>query len=111
VAAAVASPSAQPAATVAITADRRFDPPQVSISAGQTVTWRNQGRSPQTVTFNPALAADSSHVSLPSGAQPFDSGVINPNASFSHTFDTPGNYQYVSLPFESQNMSGRVTVE
>jgi plastocyanin len=94
-----------------MTADRKFDPAQVTISRGQTVMWRNASRSPQTVTCNPAFASDASHVSLPSGAQAFDSGVVNINTSYSHTFDTPGDYQYLSLPFESQNMFGRVTVE
>ena len=109
--AAIASPSAQPAATVRMTADRKFDPAQVTVPRGQSVTWRNESRSPQTVTFDPAFASDPSHVVLPSGVQPFDSGVINPNGNFSHAFDTPGDYQYVSLPFESQNMIGRVTVQ
>lgn len=108
---AVASPSAAPvAATVTITPDRSFSSAQVSVSRGQTVQWRNQSRSPQTVTFNPALASNPSLVSLPSVAEPFDSGVLNASAVYSHTFDTPGDYQYVSLPYEAQNMVGRITV-
>ncbi|HEV7665698.1 MAG TPA: plastocyanin/azurin family copper-binding protein [Chloroflexota bacterium] len=109
--AASGTPTPTPAATVLITADRRFDPPQVTIGRGQAVLWRNVGRSPQTVTCDPARVTDKSKVILPPGAQPFDSGVINSATSFSYTFDTPGDYQYVSLPFESQNMTGRVTVQ
>jgi plastocyanin len=75
------------------------------------VLWRNAGRAAQTVTCDPARVTDPSKVVLPAGAQPFDSGVINPATSYSRTFDTPGDYQYVSLPFESQNMTGRVTVQ
>lgn len=109
---AVASPSAQPAAaTVMITSARSFDPPLVSISRGQTVLWRNQSRNPQTVTCNPALASTATDVGVPSGASPFDSGVVNPNATFTYTFNTPGSYQYVSLPFEAQQMTGQITVE
>jgi plastocyanin len=63
------------------------------------------------VTCDPRLVSDPSKVILPPGAQPFDSGVINSNTTYSHTFDTPGDYQYVSLPFEAQNMTGRVTVQ
>ena len=109
---AVVSPSAQPvAATVMITTSRSFDPPLVSISRGQTVLWRNQSRNPQTVTCNPALASTATDVGVPSGASPFDSGVVNPNATFTYTFNTPGSYQYVSLPFEAQQMTGQITVE
>jgi plastocyanin len=112
VAVASPSPSAQPvAASVAITADRQFSPALISVSRGQTVQWRNQSRSPQTVTCNPALASNASDVSLPGGAQAFDSGVINPNGTFSYTFSTPGSYQYLSLPFEAQKMFGQITVE
>lgn len=94
-----------------MTPDLHFNPAQVSINAGQTVAWRNTSRYPQTVTCDPRLVSDPSHVSLPPGAQAFDSGVINTNTTYSHTFDTPGTYQYVSLPFESQNMVGTVTVQ
>lgn len=111
VAAAVGTPTPQPAASVMITADLQFNPAQVTVAVGQSVQWRNASRSPQTVTDNPALVSDPSHVALPAGAQPFDSGVINSGQTFTHTFDVAGDYQYVSLPFESRNMTGRVTVQ
>jgi plastocyanin len=98
------------AASVTITAELRFDPSLVAIERGQAVVWRNTGRPPQTVTDDPRLVSDPSHVALPAGAQPFDSGVINSGSTWSHTFDVPGEYQYVSLPFEVQNMTGRVSV-
>jgi plastocyanin len=110
-AAGTGTPTPTPAATVNITADRRFDPAQVSIGRGQAVLWQNIGRAPQTVTCDPRLVSNPSTVILPPGAQPFDSGVINSGSSYSHVFDVPGDYQYVSLPFESQNMTGRVTVQ
>jgi plastocyanin len=105
-----ATPTPTPNATVSITPDRRFDPAQVSINVGETVLWRNTGRNPQTVTCDPIRATDKSHVALPAGADPFDSGVINANGSYSHRFDTAGSYTYFSIPFESQNMTGQVTV-
>jgi plastocyanin len=90
---------------------RGFDPPEVTIGPGQTVQWRNVGRSPQTVTCDPARISDKSSVILPPFAQPFDSGVINTNETFIHTFDVVGDYQYVSLPFETRHMVGRVSVQ
>jgi plastocyanin len=92
-------------------AEQRFDPAEVTVRVGQSIVWRNASRNPQTVTCDPRLAADPSHVMLPAGATPFDSGVINTNTPFTHTFDVPGTYQYVSLPFEDKDMIGRVNVQ
>jgi plastocyanin len=91
-----------------IAPDRRFDPGTVAIERGQLVVWRNMSRNPQTVTCDPSRVSDASHIALPPGAEPFDSGVINPNSTFSHTFTVPGEYQYVSLPFETLGMIGQV---
>jgi plastocyanin len=106
---AVASPSPAAGATVTIATDRRFDPNVASIGRGQSVRWQNTSRNPQTVTCDPGRVSDPTRVLLPPGAEPFDSGVINPNSTFSHTFTVPGEYQYVSLPFES-SMIGQVQV-
>jgi plastocyanin len=105
-----ATPTPTPAATVTITPDLRFDPQQVTVNAGDTVLWRNTARSPQTVTCDPIRATDKSHVALPSGADPFDSGVINANGSYAQRFDVSGTYTYFSIPNESQNMTGQVIV-
>lgn len=108
-----ASPVAAPApsATVTLTPDFKFDPAQVTIKQGQTVKWTNQGRAPQTVTADPARAKDKSHAALPGGAKPFDSGVLNAGASFSHTFDVAGSYSYFSMPQEQKGMLGTVIVQ
>jgi plastocyanin len=105
------APSPQAATTVNISSERRFEPEQLSIASGQVVMWRNASRNPHTVTCDQRLVTDKSRVALPPGAQPFDSGVINPGATFLHRFDVSGDYQYVSLPFESQNVVGRVRVQ
>ncbi|CAN5830912.1 hypothetical protein BH23CHL8_BH23CHL8_14390 [soil metagenome] len=59
--------------------DRAFLPPTMEISAGATVTWTNDDPEGHTVT-----ALD--------GA--FDSGFMAAGATFSHTFDSPGLYDY-----------------
>jgi len=100
-----------PAATVSLTPDFRFDPAEVRIHAGEAVEWRNEGRSPQTVTGNPGWAEDPSHVTLPEGAEPWDAGILNSGETFTQVFTTPGEYSYVSLPQESNGMIGRVIVE
>ena len=74
--------TAAPAAQVAITADRAFNPPQVMVRTGQAIQWVNMGRAPQTVTGDPARAANKQDALLPAGAQPWDSGVLNPGARY-----------------------------
>ncbi len=80
------------------------------MNVGDTVAWVNQGRAPQTVTADPARVSDPSHAIVPPGAQPFDSGVINPGQTFTHRFEAPGDYTYTSLPYEQQGMIGHITV-
>ncbi len=103
--------AAPPATTVTLTPDFRFDPPEVRIRRGEAVRWVNAGRSPQTVTADPSRVADPSLVALPDGAEPWDSGVLNAGDDFERSFDTPGEYIYVSIPQAGNGMSGRVIVE
>ena len=56
-----------------------FSPASVTISVGDTVTWRNGDASSHTVT-----ATDSS----------FDSGLVAPGATFTRMFSSPGIYKY-----------------
>jgi plastocyanin len=99
-----------PSVTVTLTPEFRFDPAEVTIKAGEAVRWVNGGRSPQTVTDDPARAKDPSHAVLPSGAQPWDSGVLNAGDAYVHVFDVAGDYGYFSIPQEQAGMVGRVVV-
>ena len=56
-----------------------FTPRELHITVGQTVTWVNKGHIHHTVT-----ADDDS----------FNSGFVEPRASYSHTFLRPGRYPY-----------------
>lgn len=109
----LASPvaDATPAATVTLTADFRFDPAEVTIGVGQSVAWVNQGRSPQTVTCDVTLAQDKSRPTVPDGAQPWNSGVLDYGDDFVQTFDVAGEYTYFSIPREADGMIGRVIVQ
>ncbi len=73
--------------------DFAFEPAALEVAAGTTVTWTNQGAAPHTVT-----ATD--------GA--FDSGRLEPGASFSQSFDTPGTFSYFCAIHPS--MTGTITV-
>lgn len=70
-----------------------FDPSQVAVAPGTTVTWTNEDTVPHTVS-----AVD--------GA--FDSGILDPGATFSFAFDQPGNFTYQCLVHPS--MTGSVQV-
>jgi plastocyanin len=65
---------------------------------------------PHTITTDQSKAANTSDASVPSGAQPWDSGFVNGGQSYSHTFDVPGTYRYFCLPHESLGMVGTIVV-
>ena len=69
------------AATVAIAiTNYTFAPGKITVHPGDKVTWTNQDSIPHTAT---SLDGKS-----------FDSGTIDPNASWSFTFSKPGDYKY-----------------
>jgi len=59
-----------------------FHPGRTEIAVGTTVTWTNSDTVPHTAT-----ATD----------QTFDSGILDPGKSFSHTFEKAGTYDYSCL--------------
>lgn len=89
----------------------RFTPATIRISVGETVTWRNTSDLPHTVTADASKAQDPSNVSLPDGAEPFDSGNLDPGEVFRYTFTEPGEYRYFCIPHEAAAMVGTVIVE
>jgi plastocyanin len=66
-------------ATTVRIANLSFDPAQVTIATGTTVSWSNEDSVPHTVTST-------------GGA--FDSGIFDPGASFTWTFAQPGSFPY-----------------
>jgi plastocyanin len=95
---------------ILMTEMRRFEPPSVAIAQGSAVEWVNVSASPHTATGDPSKAKDQNSVSLPAGADPWDSGDVMPARSYAHVFDVPGFYVYVCTHHESEGMVGRVIV-
>lgn len=89
----------------------QFAPANLTIRAGQTVTWRNAGTMVHTSTCDPASAQRPEHAVLPDGAEPWDSGLIRKGESWSRSFDVPGDYIYFCTPHEAGGMIGSLTVE
>jgi plastocyanin len=101
---------AGPAAVVDMTFGLKFEPATIRIRVGQSVEWRNKAFFAHTVTFDPAQAEDPTHVSLPAGVAPFDSGKIGGGKTWRHTFTVAGEYHYVCKPHEDHDMLGVVIV-
>jgi len=98
-----------------------FDPVEVRVSVGESVTWRNTSSRGHTVTAYEAQ--------LPEGAAFFATGgydteeaardafsddlggVISNGDTFSHTFEVPGAHPYFCIPHEQGGMIGTVIVE
>jgi plastocyanin len=90
-----------------------FVPERVTIRVGDTLEWRNAGAALHSVNADPANAQEPTDVVLPKGAPPFDSGFLAPGATYSHTFTVPGQYRYICLSHEKEQMKmfGYVTVK
>lgn len=84
---------AQDAAVAVRVSGGGFDPADVTVPAGTTVTWTNTGIDLQ------GVAADDGS---------FNSGRLDPGESFSFTFETPGEISYASTYAAEQ--TGTVTV-
>jgi plastocyanin len=112
-AALAAGPSAD-AVTVQMTDQLRFEPEDVAIAVGQTVTWVNASAIPHTATGdpvkNPIAQAHPEYAQLPAEAEPWDSGLLQPEESFTYTFSVPGTYAYFCIPHVLSGMVGTVTV-
>lgn len=121
-----ATPSASPGPAVVVqmiydpsaakSADQlRFDPPAVTIEAGQTVTWQNGSQMPHTATCdpeqNPVQKSHPEYIQLPPGAEPWGSEMLQPGDSYSYTFTVPGEYKYICIPHVMSGMRGTITVE
>jgi plastocyanin len=74
-----------------------FEPADITVKAGTTVTWTNSDDIPHTVTKEGGPGAE------------FDSGDLDPGSTFEQTFDAPGKVDYVCTIHPGQ--AGTVTVK
>jgi plastocyanin len=88
-----------------------YSPAMLTIPQGATVTWLNKSYYSQSATCDPKQAGNFSNVSLPKGAQSWDSGLLYPGQRFSKKFDTPGTYVYFSMPRLSPTSVGTIVVQ
>jgi LPXTG-motif cell wall-anchored protein len=87
------------AATVGVSeVEFAYQPATVTINVGDTVLWTNNGAQPHTSSSDPG------------SLETRDSGIMNPGASFSHTFDQTGSFPYHCNVHPTQ-MFGTVVVQ
>ena len=89
----------------------KYIPETRTIKVGDTVTWRNTGKTRHTVTDDPLKARNKASARLPEGVQPWDSGTITRGQSWSRRFDVPGEYTYFCIPHELAGMVATIVVE
>ena len=86
--------------------DKSFDPKDVTVSAGDTVTWT------VTKSIGEAHSVTSGKVGDADAGSKFDSGITltDNGQTFQQTFDTPGTYDYFCTVHPAE-MTGVIMVE
>ena len=96
----------QPPNTVFINVgDDFFYPSKVTINAGQTVRWTNNGSVPHLINANPGTEK-----CKPSSSEGFDSPTVSPGDTFERTFNNPGTFAY-HCEFHGCPMKGTIIVQ
>jgi plastocyanin len=92
-----AKPAPAPAGKVAaVVVDNRFQPVEMTVPVGSTVTWTNNGFNFHTLTTAEGL---------------FNSGPLSGGQSFSYTFQQAGNFVLICRQHTLNGMTGRITVQ
>jgi len=89
------TPAPTPAPAIVEMGDHFFDPAQLTVKVGATVTWKSVGQSTHD------LAARDGSFSL---------GAMSFGQTFSFTFTKAGRFPYVCMQHEGDGMLGEVTV-
>jgi plastocyanin len=87
-----------------------FDPVGLFIEAGNTVTFENNEGSHSTVAYKDGIG-QATTTRIPDGAEGWESSILTASgATFEHTFETTGTYDYFCAPHKSLEMVGRIVV-
>lgn len=85
-----------------------FKPGDLTVSAGDTVTWKQTDAGAHTVTSGTVAQGGAGVTEEPDGT--FDSGEIAKGKTFEFTFDEPGTYPYFCT-IHPATMRGEVRVQ
>merc|ERR1719502_2353716 len=84
-----------------------FIPSEITICAGDTVTWTNGKGGPHNVVFNENKCPED----FDADAASMDKYMSNVGDSYSFKFDVAGSYGYVCSPHQGSGMKGTVIVQ
>lgn len=90
--------------------DLFFDPIGVFVEPGTTVAWRVESDVHSSTAYR-AGNGPAEVPPIPDSAEAWDSGLLQEaGATFSHTFDVEGPYDYFCIPHKTLGMVGRIVV-
>jgi plastocyanin len=104
--------------SVAMTSAQTFDPKELTVPAGETVTWTNDSSESHTVTLYDNEVPEGAEYFSSGGAssedearESLDEALINEGDVYEVTFEEPGTYTYFCIPHEEQGMVATIVVE
>lgn len=90
--------------------DYYFDPIGLYVESGDTVTFEIGSGSHSSTAYKKGNGL-ASVTRIPDGAAAWDSGILSQQgATFEHTFEVTGTYDYFCTPHKSLGMVGRIVV-
>jgi plastocyanin len=103
--------------TVEMTDELTFEPAQIEVSKGTTVTWENVGAIGHSVTAyegeipeSAAYFASGEFDSEDAARDAYPEGDIPEGEAYEHTFETTGTFEYFCIPHEMNGMVGKIKV-
>ncbi|MFB6295803.1 MAG: plastocyanin/azurin family copper-binding protein [Halobacteriales archaeon] len=85
-----------------------FDPIGLAVDTGETVTFRNESGRHSATAYRGEIASERR---IPEDAEGWNSTTLNgQGATFEHTFEAEGTYDYFCIPHKSLGMVGRIVV-
>jgi plastocyanin len=87
-----------------------FDPIGLFVEAGETVTFEIRSGTHSATAYKQGTSS-ASVTRIPDGAEAFNSDILSEQgATYEHTFETTGTYDYFCIPHKSLGMVGRIVV-
>jgi plastocyanin len=95
-------PEGDVVAMVGATSPYYFNPIGMHVEPGTTVTFRNESGAHSSTAYGDRI---------PDGAESWDSTTLSSqDATYEHTFEVEGTYDYYCIPHRSLGMVGRIVV-